>query len=85
MTALAHVRKVFFDDHNDRDLPTPVIVAELANHYVIRLDDPATQELLRDAEFYASPTGPDEEFPYALRRSARAVVRELRRAALKGV
>lgn len=52
MTHTVEIPKRFFDDHRDRDLPTPAIVEELARHYRIDLLDPYRDELICDAEHY---------------------------------
>lgn len=76
---LIKLPKRFFNDHYDRDLPTPEIVSETARHYIVDRDDPAIPELLNDAEFYASPDGPDQAGN--LRLSAAAIVAALKRQA----
>lgn len=69
---------VFYDDHLERDLPTPEDVGKAKSYVTVRADDPALHELLNDAEFYASPWGPDGEGLGGLRASARATVRAIR-------
>ena len=48
------IPKSFYDDHSERGLPSPTVVTATKLHYRIRLDDPATAELLDDARHYAS-------------------------------
>lgn len=69
--------KLFFDDHWERELPTPVIIKETARHYFVSADDPAIPELLDDAEYYTDPYGPDAPW---LKRSALATANAIRSA-----
>jgi hypothetical protein len=66
----------FFDDHAERELPTPVVVRETKTHYYIAKDDPAVGELLDDARHYAHVDGPDM-CPPGLIPAARALIRAL--------
>jgi hypothetical protein len=75
--AIRRIPKAFMDDHEDRDLPTPKVIKMTKQHYWIDTEDPATDELLSDAEFYADAMGPDAQ-PAGLANAARAVVRALR-------
>jgi hypothetical protein len=68
----------FYEDHLERDLPTPEDVGNAKSYVVIRADDPALPELLDDAEHYAHPWGPDAEGLSGLKASARATVRAIR-------
>jgi hypothetical protein len=43
----------FYDDHGDRELPTPEEVRRTRRTVTIRADDPALPELIDDALFYA--------------------------------
>lgn len=73
------IPRYFMTDHEGRDLPTPEAVKVTRSHFWIDLDDPATEELLADAEFYADPCGPVLEFEeLGLRRSAEATARAIR-------
>lgn len=54
------VPAMFFDDHAERALPTPVVIRETNTRRLIDTDDPNYAELLDDANFYADPSGPDE-------------------------
>jgi hypothetical protein len=50
----------FYDDHTiGRDLPAPPILHQTARHYWIDRDHPAFTELVKDAEFYVDPNGPE--------------------------
>jgi hypothetical protein len=52
----------FFQDHQDRDLPTPEPVRWNKKSVWVSLDDPNLDELLDDAEYYADPnTCPDAD------------------------
>lgn len=68
----------FYDDHDERDLPTPEDVGNAKSYVLVRADDPALRELLDDAEHYAHPYGPDGEGLGGLRSSAKATVRAIR-------
>ena len=50
---LIKLPKRFFDDHADRELPTPEVVSETARYYVVDRADPALPELLSDADYYS--------------------------------
>lgn len=67
------ISKRFFDDHQERDLPTPVVIKETARYYIIDSADPAFQDLLDDAMHYADANGPDD-LPPGLKSSAKSVV-----------
>lgn len=68
----------FYDDHDERDFPTPEDVGNAKSYVLVRADDPALRELLDDAEHYAHPYGPDGEGLGGLRSSAKATVRAIR-------
>lgn len=67
----------FYIDHMERALPTPEDVGDSQRYAVIRADDPALPSLLGDAEYYASPSGPDAA-PAGVVASAKATVRAIR-------
>lgn len=70
----------FYDDHGDRELPTPNEVRRAGNKvWIDGTDSEAVSELLSDAEFYADPYGPDE-LPPGLRASAGRTVAAIKRA-----
>ena len=68
----------FYDDHGDRDLPTPAEVRRAGSRVYIDRNDPAIPALLSDAKFYADPWGPDE-LPPGLKVSAIRTVAALAR------
>jgi hypothetical protein len=68
----------FYQDHDERDLPTPEGIGKAKSYVLVRADDPALPELLNDAEFYAHPYGPDAEGLSGLKASAKATVRAIR-------
>jgi len=47
----------FYQDHQERDLDTPVNYAKSKSYVIIDSDDPALPELISDAEYYASDDG----------------------------
>ncbi len=59
----------FWDDHADRDLPTPKAVKMRGTSYWAAINDPSLPELLADAEHYAHRDGPSE-IGSALKKSA---------------
>ena len=68
------ITKDFYDDHRDRDLPSPEILHETQAHYFIDITDyEVLWELYSDADHYAF------HMPYisSITGSARAVVRVL--------
>ena len=77
MTTSATIRipTRFFDDHHDRDLPSPAIVKVTKSHYHIAAADPNLDELRDDAEFYADPCGPED--CARLKVAAKALLRAL--------
>jgi hypothetical protein len=77
------IPKVFFDDHEARDLPTPAVVRFTTSHYFIASGDPALPELLSDAEHYAFggiEAGPEY---IGLISSARATFKALKSAGVE--
>lgn len=83
MTVEINIPKAFLIDHSERDLPTPSVIKETKKHYRIRLDDPATAELLDDARHYASEAISAADFQHLLgiKSSARATVKAIEAAA----
>jgi hypothetical protein len=69
------IPKAFLVDHMERDLPTPEILGENSRHFTISADDPAIAELRDDAEYYASPDGPDQA--PGVKRAAKALLAAL--------
>lgn len=80
MANLVRIPQRFFDDHEGRDLPTPTVVRATKRHYYIRRDDPAYDELLDDAEYYAGDAAPDWAEGRAIRASAKATVAAMKAA-----
>jgi hypothetical protein len=75
----------FFNDHAERELPTPKVLRENSRHVWVRSYDPALVELLNDARHYAHRDGPDE-CPRGLISSAKATVQTIERCiALKAI
>jgi hypothetical protein len=67
----------FFQDHQDRDLPTPEPVRWNKKSVWVSLDDPHLDDLIEDAEYYGDKnTAPDgdgaEVFHYAAKRLLKA-------------
>lgn len=69
-----NIPKAFYDDHQERELPTPRLISELSSTYLIDRDDPAFAELVNDAEHYAKD-GCDCGF--GLKMAARALLRRV--------
>jgi hypothetical protein len=66
----------FFNDHSERDLPTPQIIGHKSGGYLICSDDPALPELIDDAKYYADVNGPDAA-PAGLKGAAKALLKAL--------
>ena len=82
MEKLIKIQKRFYEDHNERDLESPVIVKETKTHYWISSEDEHLQELHSDACFYAEPyvdTHPSD-YLWGVVVSARATVRAIEEA-----
>lgn len=73
-TSLIRIPRRFFDDHLERDLPTPAIVRETNSHYFIDPADAALSELVSDARHYADGL---DDAPLGIVTSARATLRAL--------
>ena len=67
----------FYVDHLERGLATPEDLSKSSRHAVVRLNDPAINSLLGDAEWYADQQW-DECMPRSIVLSARATVRAIR-------
>ena len=80
--ALIRIPRVFLDDHEARDLPTPVIQKTERYHYRIRADDPALPELVSDARHYAEGGISTRDFPhlFGVVASARATLHAIRKS-----
>ena len=64
----------FFDDYEDRGLPTTRVFRRTARTVTVNANAPQIAELRADAAHYADKDGPDEA-PRGLRASARATLR----------
>ena len=51
---LIKLPKVFFDDHDERSLPSPEVVKTTKPHYWVRRDDPALMLVSNDS-YQSSP------------------------------
>jgi hypothetical protein len=73
------IPKIFYNDHRDRDLPSPVVVNESKSHYWIDASDHDISELLSDATYYSTSVGWSEQWDSirGLVYSARATVKAL--------
>ena len=75
---LIKIPQRFYDDHVERDLPAPDVVRETSRHYWIDAESEHLQELLNDAEFYASHI--DMPHLFGLCRSAAATAGAIRKS-----
>ena len=66
------VPKKFFDDHAERELPTPHVIRETSRYYLVNRDDEAVPELIDDAMHYADGV---DQADRGLIASAKAVLR----------
>jgi len=80
MTKLIRIPWAFYIDHSERDLETPEIVKSTKRHIWIRADDPALSELRSDAAYYCHKYGPDAEYLFGLKASARATMNAINAA-----
>jgi hypothetical protein len=69
----------FYQDHQERDLDTPVNYAKSKSYAIIDSEDPALPELISDASFYAN-----QEMCGELWESCRGIVLSAR-ATLKAI
>lgn len=67
----------FYEDHRERDLPTPRAIKETKRHVWIDPHDEDALELLSDARYYASEARYFDPPMPGLARSAAATVRQL--------
>lgn len=75
----------FYEDHQGRDLDTPVNYSKSKSYAVIDSNDPAIGELLSDARYYASEDYVDPamwEGWRGLVLSARATIKAIEKACL---
>lgn len=84
MSVRIRIPFVFYQDHRERDLDTPVNYAKSKSYAVIDSDDPALPELISDAEYYASDDGYVDPVMWESCRgivlSARATLKAIREA-----
>ena len=80
MTNLIKIPQGFYDDHKERDLPSPEIVKETKTHYWIKADDPDIPELISDADYYYTMwnMGAWENYLFGTCMSAKATLKALR-------
>ena len=72
---LIRIPQAFYDDHTiGRSLEAPPIRHKFARHYWIDRDHPAFAELVKDAEFYVHPNGPERGWYTAAARAFLAAV-----------
>jgi hypothetical protein len=71
----------FFDDHEERELPTPHVVRRSARFVWINADDAALKDLVEDARWYASDDVDLELDSLWARRAARTLLASLTRNA----
>jgi hypothetical protein len=74
--SLLRIPRRFYEDHDERALPTPAVVKFTKTHIWIDADDAALDELRSDAEHYAHRYGPDQ-CPPGLIPAARALLAAL--------
>ena len=77
------IPKMFFDDHQSRDLDTPIVYRETGKHYYIKRDDPALLELIDDANYYADTFDGWTLDAHSYVRGARALCAALKRQGVK--
>ena len=71
------ISKKFFDDHFERELPTPEICKSTKSHYWISANDPYLLELLNDAKYYVSAQQGMDSIYSGLCASARATCKAI--------
>lgn len=78
------IGRAFYDDHEARDLPTPTAIRENSRSVWIFTTDPAYEELISDARYYASDPGAfdDPRFSRAAQRMLDAIERQQEERAL---
>lgn len=74
--AVVSIPKKFYDDHADRELPSPPVISETARHYRIDPAHPDLEELVSDAQHYAGDGTDAEQWIVA---AARALLEALKR------
>ena len=79
--AIIKIPQGFYNDHCERDLPTPEIVKSTKQHYWINTEDPNFAELISDARHYSDPLGWDEEVWRIHGTAAQALIKAVERQA----
>jgi hypothetical protein len=69
------IPRLFYEDHEDRDLDTPVAIKTTKRHVWIDLNDEHVPELMSDADYYKDETGFDGSA--GICRSARATLKAI--------
>lgn len=64
----------FFNDYEERELPTPNVVRRSSRFVWIKLDDGALSDLLQDARWYASEDVDLDSDALWVRRAARTLL-----------
>jgi len=54
MENLIQLPRKFYDDHTERDLPTPIAVRKNSKSVWVDVGDASLPELIEDAEYYAN-------------------------------
>jgi hypothetical protein len=67
----------FYRDHEERALPSGVVVKQSAAHVLVACTDDELAEIESDARFYADEHGPDGEGLSGIKSSARATIRAI--------
>ena len=73
---IIRIPRFFYDDHEERDLPTPPAIKETKRHVWIDLEHEDVHELLSDADFYGNSGGWD--CGTGLGNSARATIKAIK-------
>lgn len=79
MTAV-RLPRVFYEDHEARELPTPDPLKQTKRHVWVAVDDPDLPELLDDARHYSTEAFYMEPQLHGLGHSARATVKAIEEA-----
>ena len=75
-TVIIRIPRFFYDDHEERDLPTPPAIKANKRHVWIDLEHEDVHELLSDADFYGNSGGWD--CGTGLGNSARATIKAIK-------
>ncbi|MCH8325108.1 MAG: hypothetical protein IIB83_00865 [Bacteroidetes bacterium] len=75
---IAAIPQMFYDDHVERELPSPCITAIKGRRYICEGSNDEWTELLSDARYYSDVIGFDFEGMHSMARSARATVKAIR-------